>query len=150
MVARLNRPRPLPEATQPRVADSSAQRAFDLLFVPLREVIRFLQPLIAPSWKPLPQPGNGYAPYGTISGSRPPEYTKVLDRVYFRGAISAPIAPFVGRLPVGYRPAGTVRIPVVTAGGAFDYVQVGSDGSVLFVGGNDCYLDNLSFSAEPE
>lgn len=144
--------RPLPEAAQPRVNDSTAQRAFDLLFIPLREVVRFLQPWVAPEkWTPLTLQTT-WANYGVPNSFQLAAYRKSpAGRVHLRGLVqrSGGAGTTIAVLPVGYRPrlscifyqydsAGGVRVDVNAAGGI---VYFGGAGAV------DVSLEGIEFDA---
>lgn len=111
-----NRNQPLPSTAQPRVADSATQRAFDLLYVPLREVLRFLQPWVqAEKWKPIDML-NSWVNFSTAFNSA--QYRKdPQGRVYLRGLVKRTVAGYVGvpicALPVGYRPTKTCMFATV-------------------------------------
>ena len=140
----------MPEVAQPRVEDSKTQNALTAIFVTLREVVRFLQPMVQPTWHPLPQPGASYAP--NITFSRPPEYMKdSTGRVWFRGGVDANITVIMGVMPVGFRPPATVRMAVVTGSGTFDFLEVTAAGQLSLDSGGlltATYLDGISFDTE--
>lgn len=154
MVARLNRPRPLPEATQPRVGDSSTQRAFDLLFVPVREIIRFLQPFVQQrKWTALPYQGS-WADVPSASITRGSYRKDPLARVWLRGTVyRTAVDNIIATLPLGHRPSRTLIFNVMSAGAA-TRVDVKADGTVEYVSGGapaaGVALDGISFDTEHE
>ena len=154
MVARLNRPRPLPDAAQPRVSDTSLQRAFDLLFVPLREVLRFLQPYVQrEKWKPLDLLNsfqNYSGDWGVAQYRKMPWGEVQIRGLIFRASASTD-AMFI--LPEGYRPPHRVGF-TTTADNGWARIDVYEDGSVKFDGASSAtwyasvFLDGLKFSTE--
>ena len=157
MVARLNRPRPIPEASQPRVNDGNVQRAFDLLFVPLREVIRFLQPFVqAEKWKNATLL-NSWANFGTSYDNA--QYRKdPLGRVYLRGLVKRTVAGFsvpVFILPTNYRPDKILLFSTV-GNNKFARLDINPDGSVIIAAADSATpeaflsLDGVSFDTVNE
>lgn len=135
-----NRNQPLPSASQPRVSDSNAQRAFDLLFVPLREVLKFLQPYVQPEkWKPLPLDSsvtNYDATYAQAQYRKNP-----FGRVEVRGEVVISGAHggthTIAILPRGYRPTrNQVFVVGDASGGGTGLVQVTPDGLILHLAGS--------------
>ena len=155
-MARTNRNQPLPQAAQPRVTDSNVQRAFDLLFVPLREVVRFLQPYVQQekwtnvsflnSWT------NFSTSYGTAQYRKDP-----LGRVHLRGLVKRTVAGYAGQpifiLPTGHRPAKNLLF-VAVGNNRFARVDVQPSGVVEVALGDSATpesflsLDGISFEAE--
>ena len=154
-MARTNRNQPLPTATQPRVADSTAQRAFDLLFVPLREIIRFLQPFVqSEKWKGV----TFQSPWADLgSGFHTTQYRKSpMGRVELRGLCyrttgiaTANEVMFV--LPVNYRPSHNCTFPCPTNTGVTT-VQVHADGTVRWQSGGyvNVFFDGITFDTVNE
>lgn len=155
-MSRTSRNSPLPEAAQPRVNDTAAQRAFDLLFVPLREVVRFLQPFVqSEKWKPLALL-NGFRNYS--NDFYPAQYRKdPMGRVWLRGLVfrSAASTSALFILPVGYRPSCRVGC-TTTANNDWARFDVRPDGSFAFDGAasanwfNFVFLDGISFDTVNE
>lgn len=144
-----NRNAPLPQAAQPRVTDSNVQRAFDLLFVPLREVVRFLQPFVqAEKWKPLPldaSVSNYATDYARASYRKNP-----LGRVEVRGEITISGAHggshTIATLPEGYRPRlNQVFVIADTSGSSTGLVRVTPLGVVEHLAGGHTHV-SMEFS----
>lgn len=135
-----NRNPPLPSASQPRVSDSTTQRAFDLLFVPLREVLKFLQPYVQQEkWKPLPVESgvtNFDATYALAQYRKNPfGRVEVRGEVVISGAHGA--THTIAVLPEGYRPRRNQTFVVADAsGGGTGLVQVAPDGQILHLAGS--------------
>lgn len=155
-MARTNRNQPLPQAAQPRVNDSTAQRAFDLLFVPLREVVRFLQPYVQPEkWKPLPYVNGWQDIPGTGSVYMRGAYRKdPLGRVWLRGVVRrvSGAATEIAELPDGYRPSRGCLFVVISS--TLCRVGVSPEGMVVVEAGGDpanfISLDGVSFDTVNE
>lgn len=156
MVARSNRNRPLPEAVQPRAGDNNIQRAFDLLFIPLREIVRFLQPFVqAEKWRKA-ELQNSFENYST-------EYHVAqfrkdpLGTVHIRGLVkrSAASTANILTLPVGYRPSKVMSF-TTTADNNWARINISTDGSVRLNAAtsatwfNYVFLDNISFDTVNE
>ena len=147
-MARSNRDRPLPDAAQPRVESPTTQRAFDLLFVPLREVIRFLQPYVQrEKWEELTFNstwGHTGSPYELGSFRRDPWGRVSLEGVVTRSAGAlTPIAV----LPQGYRPLKSHVFGLWTTGG-FSSIVIDSTGLISYngaAGGLSLCLSGISF-----
>lgn len=146
---------PLPQAAQPRVSDTIAQRAFDLLFVPLREVVRFLQPFAqAEKWKPLAVK-SGVSDYASDYARM--EYRKdPLGMVQVRGeaVISGAhgASHVIAVLPEGYRPTrNQVFVVGDTSGSSTGLVQVTPGGAVEHLSGGHAHISiNFAFDTVNE
>lgn len=134
MVARDNRRPPLPEASQPRAGDSTTQRAFDSLFVPLRAVLKFLEPYVRQDdWTELTFGstwGHTGDPYERGSFRKDPWGRVRLEGVVTR---SAGALTTIATLPQGYRPARRHVLLVWTNAG-YASVIVSSGGVVGYNG----------------
>lgn len=131
-MAQINRDRPLPAAQQPRVSDSNAQRAFDMLFEPLREVVRFLTPFVQREPWQLLVYSSTWSDSSTGRGRfrKDPLGFVRLDGLVARsgGALTT-----VGVLPEGYRPS-TEQLRIVYAGGAAGVLTVSTAGVIDYLG----------------
>ena len=148
MVARDNRRPPLPEASQPRAGDSTTQRAFDSLFVPLRAVLKFLEPYVRQDdWTELTFGstwGHTGDPYERGSFRKDPWGRVRLEGVVTR---SAGALTTIATLPQGFRPAKSLVFPVWTTGG-FSSIVVTSGGVVTYngaAGGLSVSLSSVCF-----
>lgn len=148
MVARDNRRPPLPAASQPRAGDSTTQRAFDSLFVPLRAVLKFLEPYVRQDdWTELTFQstwGHTGDPYERGSFRKDPWGRVRLEGVVTRSA--GALTP-IAILPVGFRPARSHVLGVWTNGG-FSSVVISSAGLVSYngaAGGVSLSLSGISF-----
>lgn len=138
-----NRNQPLPSASQPRVSDSNVQRAFDLLFVPLREVVRFLQPFVQPEkWKPLPldsSVSNIASDYVQAQYRKNP-----LGEVEVRGEVTISGAHggthVIGTLPAGYRPRLNQTRLVSDGGSSVGIVQITPQGVIEHLVGGHAHI----------
>lgn len=143
MVARDTRRPPLPAASQPRVGDSLLQRALDALYVPLREVLTFLEPYVRQEvWTDL----TFFSTWASsTSGYEVGSYRKdPWGRVWLRGTISRSGGGVttIATLPEGYRPA---------LSRTFGLITVYSDGLVAYTGAAGAVtasLDGVSFDTE--
>lgn len=151
-----NRNAPLPQAAQPRVTDSNVQRAFDLLFVPLREVVRFLQPWVqAEKWRALTfnTGWRNYSPIGAgvwASGLFRKDPT---GRVFMQGLIErySGASTLIATLPETHKPARQHLFCVYTNTGV-GRIDVMPDGSVYLLAGGTLFisLDGISFDTVSE
>lgn len=156
-MARANQPRPLPQAPQPRVSDTNTQRAFDLLFVPLREVIRFLQPFVQQEkWQALPYLSGWADIPSTGSTYTRGQYRKdPLGRVWLRGVVTrvSGATLTIATLPEGYRPSRGC-IFIASSNSVDCRIDVSSDGVINYVSGglpgNYISLDGISFDTVNE
>lgn len=143
-----NRNSPLPSTSQPRVSDSNVQRAFDLLFVPLREVVRFLQPFVQPEkWKPLAleSSASNYATdYVQASYRKTPlGEVEVRGEIVVSGAHGGTHA--IAVLPAGYRPRlNQVRV-VGDGGSSVGLVQITPQGVIEHLVGGHAHI-SMHFS----
>ena len=148
MVSRLDRNRPLPEAIQPRVDESKIQKALDALFIPLREVGRFLQPFVQPEkW----QPGEFLSGWADLDG-RAGSKKDPLGRVHLRGYVGRTSGATVEimRLPLAHRPTTAIDFAVYTSAGAVGHLEISAGGIVTYVTGTatDMSLEGVSFDTE--
>ena len=148
----VGRNRPLPPAPPPRVDDGKLQRAFEALFVPLREVIRFLRPFVQPEkWQVVTYvPGWIDLPgtYGRSSFKKDP-----LGRVLLRGIAqrTSGVATQICVLPEGYRPSFT-QIFIASSNSVDCRLDIGPEGIVTLAAGglatNYVSLNGISFDTE--
>lgn len=148
MVSRLDRNRPLPEPTPPRVDDPLLQRVLTTLFTSLRDVVQYLQPFVqSERWQ-------GVTYRSTWSDSVPMGFRKdPLGRVFLRGAAarSGGALGEVTVLPVNYRPSALRQFHCPITGGTSALVQVQTDGVVLYSGAAGAVtvvMDPISFDTE--
>lgn len=152
-----NRNSPLPSTSQPRVNDGNVQRAFDLLFVPLREVVRFLQPFVqAEKWQNASLINNWVNFSTSYLGA---QYRKdPLGRVYLRGLVRRTVAGFsapVFILPANYRP-DKILLFAAMGNNRFARLDVNPDGSVIIAAADSATpeaflsLDGVSFDTVNE
>lgn len=147
MVGRLNRPAPLQEVAQPRVADSNLQRAFDALATPLAMVVAFLRPFVQPEpWQKVTY-RTGWVDFSVVQFRK-----SAMKTVQLRGAAQrtsgSDTVIFV--LPIGYRPAQRLFFPGINLSGAVytaSRIDVDVDGRVLVASGPTDFvmLDHIRF-----
>lgn len=156
MVARLNRERPLPSPSEPRVTDGALQRALSGLYVALKEVVTFLQPYVQPQpWRKA-ELTSDWADIANSPLVSQMSYRKdPLGRVHLRGVAKqtgAPGSSVIFQLPEGYRPPKQPSFVVDSNLGAA-FVGIYVDGRVEYqgVGGTPSTylsLDGISFDTE--
>jgi hypothetical protein len=85
------------------------------------------------AWIPVTTFLNGWVSYGLQA----PQYRKVGDIVYLRGALkSGTLAAVAFVLPVGYRPLTALYIGTLTAGPTYGYYTIDTVGNVTPQTGN--------------
>lgn len=151
MVARLNRPAPLPQAQSvPRVDQPVVQRAVDAIYGGLVAVIKFLQPFAQPQpWRDVEFQSGWQTFSDYLRYRRDP-----LGRVHLQGNAyrSSGSSITICVLPQGCRPSQRLYFNAVTLSGATygaSRVDIDVDGRVLVASGSYDFvmLDGLSFYA---
>lgn len=107
--------------------------------IPITNEVNRLTTVTTPTaWTPATLQ-NGWVNTG---GSWPvAAYRKIGDNVQLRGMVqSGAVGTVIFTLPVGFRPIGSMQVPVVTGGGTYGVITLAADGTVTASVGNTASL----------
>lgn len=151
----VTRSRPISDVARPQVDEPKTQRVLEAIVTSVSSLVHFIQPYVQTdpwhllsyydaTWSDLPA-------IGLVSVHRPSYRKNPMGRVELRGvAQRSGGAEIIGVLPVGYRPALGVVLPVYTTVGTA--LIITSDGNMLINGDPGgaavLSLDGVTFDTE--
>jgi hypothetical protein len=148
-VSRNDRNRPLPEIRPARVEDQITQRAFDVVWNALGEVIRFLQPFVQRERWQTVEYQTGWGDFSRLVFKKDP-----LGEVRLQGSAqrTSGSGTVICVLPIGYRPAERLFFGSVNYSGVAyttARVDVDVDGRVIVASGDTDFvpLQHIRFEA---